>query len=53
MKQNIFTLFVFAMALMVTHTTDAQKFSELDVSPMDAAAYPSNYRDSNKLIKIT
>jgi hypothetical protein len=53
MKRNIFTLLVFTLALLVTNTADAQKFSDLDVSPMDAASFPSNYREPNKLIKIT
>ncbi|MDC7996061.1 DUF2911 domain-containing protein [Altibacter sp. HG106] len=30
----------------------AQKFSNMDVSPMDAASYPSDYRNADKLIKI-
>lgn len=30
----------------------AQKFSKMDVSPMDAATYPSSYREANKLIKV-
>ena len=30
----------------------AQEFPELDKSPMDAAAFPTNYKESNKLIKI-
>ncbi|GAL66534.1 hypothetical protein JCM19301_3012 [Jejuia pallidilutea] len=31
---------------------NAQKFSELDKSPMDAAAFPRDYKVSDKLIKI-
>ena len=30
----------------------AQKFAKMDVSPMDAATYPSSYREANKLIKV-
>ncbi len=52
MKQNIFSVLVFALILLVSTNTQAQKFSDLDVSPMDIASYPSNYREANKLIKI-
>jgi hypothetical protein len=31
---------------------EAQKFSGLDKSPMDAASFPTNYKDSNKAIKV-
>jgi hypothetical protein len=31
---------------------NAQNFSGLDKSPMDAAAFPASYQESNKLIKI-
>lgn len=53
MKKNLFTalLFVFATILSIHHA-DAQKFKDLDKSPMDAASYPDNWRESNKLIKI-
>ncbi|MFB9054351.1 DUF2911 domain-containing protein [Formosa undariae] len=30
----------------------AQNFSKLDKSPMDAAAFPASYKDSNKKIKV-
>lgn len=52
MKSKIITTLIFLLAFAVSSTTQAQKFSDLDVSPMDAEAYPSNYRDANKLIKI-
>jgi len=53
MKKNVITalLFVFA-SLLSTYEADAQKFKDLDKSPMDAAAFPDNWRESNKLIKI-
>ncbi|MEZ4858923.1 MAG: DUF2911 domain-containing protein [Flavobacteriaceae bacterium] len=35
-----------------THSSMAQKFSKMDASPMDAAAYPSDYKNSVKEIKI-
>ena len=37
---------------MFTNELSAQKFAGLDVSPMDAASYPSSYKESNKMVKI-
>jgi hypothetical protein len=42
----------FAFALLLSFNAEAQKFSGLDKSPMDAASYPSDYKVSDKLIKI-
>lgn len=53
MKNNIVTFAIFAIALVFTTNTYAQKFSDLDKSPMDAACYPSDYKISDKLVKIT
>jgi len=52
MKNRFLTTALVALAILFTVNMDAQKFSDLDKSPMDIAAYPSNYRESNKLIKI-
>lgn len=53
MKQKFLILIVLALSLTISDTLYAQKFSDLDKSPMDVAAYPSSYRVSDKLIKIT
>ncbi|MGB0948530.1 MAG: DUF2911 domain-containing protein [Marinirhabdus sp.] len=53
MKRQFFTTAAFLFAALITVPTFAQKFSDLDKSPMDAASFPANYRDSNKLIKVT
>ncbi len=37
---------------MLSLSVNAQEFSDLDKSPMDAASYPSSYKESDKLIKI-
>ena len=44
-----------ALAVALVFTTDltAQDFSGLDKSPMDVAAYPSSYRVSDKLVRVT
>ena len=43
---------VIATLLLVVCQLNAQQFKGLDKSPMDAAAFPADYRESNKLIKI-
>ena len=41
-----------AVMLLADNQINAQQFKGLDKSPMDAAAFPADYRESNKLIKI-
>lgn len=47
-------LFAFALSFAFVGQQDAyaQEFPKLDVSPMDAASYPSDYKNSLKEIKI-
>lgn len=52
MKNSILTILVVAFTFLFSAEVTAQKFSGLDKSPMDAAAYPSSYRESDKLVKI-
>ncbi|MCB0398663.1 MAG: DUF2911 domain-containing protein [Winogradskyella sp.] len=49
---RLITTIAFALTLLLSFNAEAQKFSGLDKSPMDAASFPSNYKESNKLIKI-
>ncbi|MFD1163911.1 MULTISPECIES: DUF2911 domain-containing protein [Hwangdonia] len=51
-KSTLITTIAFAFVMLLTTNVNAQKFSKLDKSPMDAAAFPTDYKDSNKLIKI-
>lgn len=51
-KSTFITTIAFAFIMLLTSNVNAQKFSKLDKSPMDAAAYPASYKESNKLIKI-
>ena len=46
------TTITFVLTLLFSFNANAQKFKDLDKSPMDAASYPSDYKESNKLIKI-
>jgi hypothetical protein len=50
---RLFTTIAFAFMMLVSFNVDAQEFAPIDKSPMDAASFPSNYKESNKLIKIT
>ena len=43
---------VIAVMLLAGSQINAQKFKGMDKSPMDAASFPADYRESNKLIKI-
>jgi hypothetical protein len=52
MKTPIKTL-VFTLVLAFSFSANAQKFPDLDKSPMDAASYPSSYKISDKVVKIT
>ena len=54
MKTKTF-LSAICMAFIMLLSIDAmaQKFPSMDKSPMDAAAFPNNWKDANKLIKIT
>jgi hypothetical protein len=49
---RLFTTITFAFMMLVSFNVDAQKFNDLDKSPMDGASFPSDYMESNKLIKI-
>jgi len=50
MKKSIITTLTFALLVLFSVQTNAQKFSKLDKSPLDLAAFPS--RGANKAIKV-
>ncbi|MDG1528347.1 MAG: DUF2911 domain-containing protein [Polaribacter sp.] len=52
MKKNVLVIALFAMAVLFSNETTAQKFEGLDKSPMDAASFPSNYKISDKIVKV-
>ena len=52
MKKSILAILVFVITLVFSAETKAQEFKDLDKSPMDAAAYPDNWRVSDKLVKV-
>ena len=51
-KTTLLTTLVFAFTMLLSTNISAQTFSKLDKSPMDAAAFPTSYKEVNKLIKI-
>jgi hypothetical protein len=51
-KSIIISIVMFSCAVLFSVNLNAQKFSGLDKSPMDAASFPSSYKESNKLIKV-
>ena len=50
---KLITAITFAFTMLISFNMNAQEFKDLDKSPMDAAAYPVHYKESDKLIKIT
>lgn len=52
MKNKILLFAVFTLAIISSTDIFAQKFPRLDLSPLDAAAYPNDWRNSDKLVKV-
>ena len=51
-KPTIIANVILACIMLLSLNSNAQKFQSLDKSPMDAAAFPSSYKVSDKLIRI-
>ncbi|MCW5518037.1 DUF2911 domain-containing protein [Muriicola sp. Z0-33] len=51
--KKLMTLATLALALVFTTNLTAQDFGGLDKSPADMAAFPTSYRVSDKMVKIT
>ena len=52
-KLTCITSILLALTLLISNNINAQNFKDLDKSPMDVAAFPSDYQNADKLIKIT
>ena len=50
--KNLITTIAFAFVMLLSTNVNAQKFAGLDKSPMDCASFPSNYKVSEKTVKI-
>ena len=53
MKRSILGIAIFAISFLSSNEVVAQKFSKMDVSPMDAAYFPKSYKISDKVVKVT
>ncbi len=51
--KRVITMSLLVFAVVFVAQLHAQDFSGLDKSPMDVAAYPSNYQESSKAVKVT
>uniref|UniRef100_UPI0040495041 DUF2911 domain-containing protein n=2 Tax=Gelidibacter sp. TaxID=2018083 RepID=UPI0040495041 len=51
-KISIVSTLSLAFIMLFSMQVNAQKFSDLDKSPMDAATFPGNYKVANKVIKV-
>ncbi|MWB96512.1 DUF2911 domain-containing protein [Flavobacterium sp. GA093] len=51
-KSTIITTIVFGVTMLLSSNVNAQKFPDLDKSPMDMASYPNDYKDPAKLVRI-
>ena len=50
--KRLFTSATLMLALVLTTAVSAQEFSGIDKSPMDMAAYPTDYKVSEKAVRI-
>ncbi|MFD2567124.1 DUF2911 domain-containing protein [Pseudotenacibaculum haliotis] len=53
MKKTLSLVAALVLAVIFSNQATAQEFKGLDKSPMDVAAYPSSYRVSDKVVKVT
>lgn len=53
MKKTISLVAALVLAVIFSNQAVAQEFKDLDKSPMDVAAFPSSYRVSDKIVKVT
>ncbi|QRM87950.1 DUF2911 domain-containing protein [Lacinutrix sp. WUR7] len=51
-KTPFITTLAFTLIMLVSFNLSAQDFAELNKSPMDAAAFPTDYKNPDKLIKV-
>ena len=52
MKKNVLVIALFAIAVLFSNESNAQRFGGLNKSPMDAASFPSSYKISDKAVKV-
>jgi hypothetical protein len=52
-KSTLIATIAFAFTLLLSANANAQKFPDLDKSPMDVASHPTDYKNADKLAKVT
>ncbi|MFD0992728.1 DUF2911 domain-containing protein [Tenacibaculum geojense] len=52
MKKVVAILVLVFSMFLGTNVVSAQEFEKLNKSPMDAASYPSSYRETDKVVKV-
>ena len=53
MRNSILLISIFAITLVSSLQLTSQEFKSLDKSPMDVAAFPASYKNSDKIVKAT
>ena len=53
MRNSILLISIFAITLVSSQQLTSQEFKSLDKSPMDVAAFPASYKNSDKIVKVT
>jgi len=51
-KSNTISTLLFALLMAIGSSVNAQEFRKLDKSPLDAAAFPTSYKEANKQMKV-
>jgi hypothetical protein len=52
-KSTLIATVTFAFTMLLSSTANAQKFPALDKSPMDVASFPTDYKNADKIAKVT
>lgn len=52
-KSTLVATIAFAFTMLLSSNANAQKFPDLDKSPMDIASFPTDYKNSSKIAKVT
>jgi hypothetical protein len=51
-KSTLVATVAFAFTMLISFNANAQKFADLDKSPMDMASFPTDYKDAAKIAKV-
>ena len=51
-KSNTISTLLMALLMAIGSSVNAQEFRKLDKSPLDAAAFPTSYKEANKQMKV-